>query len=150
MPRTTPSSATHPASAIDRKIALFKAEVAGRHLTDEQQRIYNVFIRTKGAKSQLKAIDKNGREIRFTIDTTKTTEGTQHVLTKHYKGSIGRVTASEILNMLEVIRHGDRQTTPTHIVYRLTKQYNGTTYTMALKIARENLWFKSFYSDRRQ
>lgn len=136
-------------SFIDQKIAQFRAEIGNRTLSEEQQRIYNVFTRTKGV-SRFTMTDGYGDSVRFKVDPSKFSDGPQHILTKHYRGHEGRITATEIINMCEVIRKGTKRKTPTHITYKLAKNVGGNKLILALKITRNDLVLKSFYSNRRK
>ena len=136
-------------TAVEQKIAMFRSEVGSRELTEEQQRIYNVFTRTKGV-SRFTITDGYGDSVRFKVDPSKFSDGPQHILVKHYRGIEGRVTATEIINLCEVIRKGTRRKTSTHITYQLTKNVGGNRLILALKITRNDLVLKSFYSNRRK
>ncbi len=133
---------------IDEKIALFKAEVGDRDLTDEQKRVFETFCRTKGKLKSISTTDNSGTLITMKFPSDDENEGTQHVLLKHYKTNRGTVTAMEILNMMEVVRCGNREDDGNHIVY-WEEKYNGRIkYTFAVKVAKSGNIFKSFYSDR--
>lgn len=136
---------------IDEKIQQFIKEVGTRTLSFEQQKIYKAFTRTKGHPISFQITDKSGRIVKFAIDPSKNDDGPQHVLQKHYQGNVGRVTAIEILNMLDTIRYGDREPNShpqNRIVYKLKKRLNNNIYTFCLKISNKKNIFKSFYSNR--
>lgn len=106
-------------------------------------------LEQKALSVELKVNDSKNNPITIKIDPSKTAEGPQHVMKKHYQGNIGRVTATEILNMLDIVRKGTIHTpSDNHILYSLKKRVNGVTYNFCIKITKKNKIFKSFYSNR--
>lgn len=133
--------------SLPEKIEAFKKEVGDRVLTEEQQRVYRVFTRLKGKPIDFAITDKNGARARFNIYCDKADCGTQHILTRHYKTDIGRVTAMEILNLCDVIRKGDPYKSKAYTVYKYTRTAGDVTYRIILRLSGNGL-LKSFYSDR--
>ncbi len=137
-------------TTITSKIAQFVSEIGKRKLTQEQERIYNAFVFRRAKPYKFSVIDNYGNTIRFTLYTNKRDDGVIHILTKHYQGKIGRVTAFEILNFCDVIRKGEMSARNNEITYKLTKC--GTTYTLTVGLKRtqtgENV-LKSFYSNKK-
>lgn len=135
-------------SAIEKKIRQFIDEVGYKELTTEQAKVYAAFTKTKGNPIRISTIDSEGTSVSFKMDPTKHGDGPQHILTKHYKGTIGRVTAIEILNMCEAIRNGKKDYSGNCVYYEYTKKYSGVMHTIFIKIGTRDKYLKTFYSDR--
>lgn len=136
-------------ATIEDKIKQFRAEVGNRTLTPEQQELFRVFCRTGGKPHRFVVTDTEGRSINLYVSSDKTSDGTQHILLRHFGTKRGRVTAGEILNMLDVVRKGDRVAgDATHYAYKLTRKSNGVLYTVGVKINKNTHRIKSFYSNR--
>lgn len=134
------------------KTTLFVNEIKNSKLTMnvEQQRIYNAFVFRRVKPYKFSVIDGYGNTIRFTLYTNKRDDGVIHILTKHYRGKIGCVTAIEILNLCDVIRKGEISINSGCISYKLVK--TKTTYILTVGLKRtksgENI-LKSFYSNKK-
>lgn len=129
------------------KIEAFKKEVGNRTLTEEQRRIYNEFCKTKGKGKTFFVIDKAGKQISFVIYCDKFDCGTQHILKNHYMENKGRVTAVEILNMLDVIKYGVPHKSNAYTVYSYKHVSGSVKLNATLRLTKQGL-LKSFYSDR--
>lgn len=135
---------------IDDRIAQFRAEVGDRELTEEQNRVFETFCRTKGKLKRICTTDGNGDSVTIMFPSDDENEGTQHVLLKHYKTNRGSVTAMEILNLMDVVRCGNRVEDGNHIIYCVEKYQGRIKFTFAVKVAKRGNIFKSFYSDRQK
>ncbi|MBO7481200.1 MAG: hypothetical protein J6T63_03720 [Bacteroidales bacterium] len=135
---------------IDEKIALFKTDVGNRELNEEQKRVFDTFCRTKGKLKSISTTDNTGTSLVVKFPSDDENEGTQHVLLKHYKTNRGSVTAMEILNLMDVVRCGNRVEDGNHIIYCVEKYQGRIKFTFAVKVAKRGNIFKSFYSDRQK
>ena len=133
---------------IDNRIAQFRAEVGDRKLTEEQNRVFETFCRTKGKLKRICTTDGNGDSVTIMFPSDDENEGTQHVLLKHYKTNRGSVTALEILNLMDVVRNGSMESDENHIVYSMEKYLGKIKFTIAVKVVKNGNIFKSFYSNR--
>lgn len=133
--------------SIEDKIETFVKEVGCRALNDEQKRVYKIFTKTKGRPMRFSIIDQAGNTVSFNIYCDKKDCGTQHILMKHYKSAMGRVTAMEILNLCDIIRNGKRYKSNAYTVYKYKYIKRKVTYKVALRLTAKGL-LKSFYSDR--
>ena len=131
---------------IDDRIAQFRAEVGDRELTEEQNRVFETFCRTKGKLKRICTTDSNGDSITIMFPSDDENEGTQHVLLKHYKTNRGSVTALEILNLMDVVRN--KGSDESHIIYSMEKFRGKIKFTIAVKVVKKGNIFKSFYSNR--
>ena len=140
-------------SVIAKKTEDFKKEINIEKLNEEQQRIYNAFVFRRAKPYHFAVTDAYGNTIRFLLYTNKTDEGVLHILEKHYNGSVGMVTAKEIVNLCDVIRYGeiDSRTGKDKITYFLEKGNHAFRLTVGLKKSNtgENI-LKSFYSNRKR
>lgn len=118
-------------------------------MDERQKRLYKSFIRTSGNPSSFSAIDKEGEIVKFKLRSDSTTEGTQHILLKHYNGIVGRVTAIEIISMFDVIEKGKKHNSVKHTIYTLERKYRRNSLIVCLKITSGNAVLKSFYSNRK-
>lgn len=135
---------------IDEKIALFKAEVGNRELSEEQSKVFNAFTKKKGASTYINVTDMDGKSLRIKIYSNKVSTGTQHILKNHYATKIHWVTAWEILNFCEVVECGTHYVSNGYIVYRIVKYCDDVKISTVLKFVEDNgvAVLKSFYSDR--
>ena len=133
---------------IDDRIAQFRAEVGDRELTEEQNRVFETFCRTKGKLKRIYTTDSNGNFVTIMFPSDDENEGTQHVLLKHYKTNRGSVTALEILNLMDVVRNGAKGSDENHIIYSMEKFRGKIKFTIAVKVVKKGNIFKSFYSNR--
>ena len=133
---------------IDDRIAQFRAEVGNRELTEEQNRVFETFCRTKGKLKRICTADGNGGPVTIMFPSDDENEGTQHVLLKHYKTNRGAVTALEILNLMDVVRNGSMESDENHIIYSMEKFRGKIKFTIAVKVVKKGNIFKSFYSNR--
>ena len=133
---------------LEKKIAAFKREAGDKsQYTPEQQKIYAAFTKLNGKDTNFAVIDQEGITIRFFI---KSSAGAKHILDEHYLVERGKVTAKEILNMLDVIRTGKKTFENDSYVYRKKYTINGFTYTVVLRLIKANgkIALKTFYSNR--
>lgn len=137
-------------SILDTKTESFKKELDYSHLNDEQKRIYNAFVFRRAKPYRFAVIDAFGNTVRFILYTNKKDDGVLHILGKHYKGTIGNVTAFEIVNICDVIRKGEIISNGKSITYTLTMGSSVLKLVVGLKRSNtgENV-LKSFYSNRR-
>lgn len=135
---------------LKKKIAQFKAEVGNRKLTPEQKKIYAAFTKTKGSSTFINVVDIYDDSIRLKIVSNSTDAGSQHILLKHYKTSIGRVTANEILNLTEIISKGRREKNRSYMVYSKIINNRGNIIKEVVRISKDGktAMLKSFYSNR--
>lgn len=133
---------------IQQKIEQFKNDLKHYRMDEEQQRLYQTFIRTKGHPVVFTITDKNGKTIKFKIRSDIEKEGTQHILLDHYNEEDGRVTAIEIISMLDVIKKGTPYNSGKSIIYKIEKNYGGVVYRICVKITGGTPVLKSFYSNR--
>ena len=136
-------------SLIQEKIKQFKKDLKGYPMDERQKRLYKSFIRTSGNPSSFSAIDKEGKIVKFKLRSDSTTEGTQHILLKHYRGFIGKVTAIEIISMFEVIEKGNKAKDSKSITYTMKKNYPKGSLIVGIKITAGQAVLKSFYSNRK-
>ena len=138
-------------ATIEDKIRMFRKEVNTGKLTSEQLAVYNIFTKSKGHPAHLSVLDSQNRVVPLVVPVGRYSEGCGHILLKHYNEPVGRVTASEILNMLKVIKQGRRTDDGHgHYDYRLKRKAGGVEYTLGVKITKKGDILKSFYSDRRK
>ena len=137
-------------SQIVEKIKQFQKELENYKMSEQQRRMFNSFCRTKGAPVVFTTFDRYGEKVKLKLYTDKPNEGTQHILLKHYKSAVGRVTAIEIISMLEVIEKGEKSKANNGILYTLSKNYHGVKYIINVKLTGGGNVLKSFYSDRKK
>ena len=137
-------------SIIDRKTEAFKRELNYDKLNDEQKRIYNAFVFRRAKPYKFSVNDAYGNTIRFNLYTTKRDDGVLHIMGKHYMGTIGSVTAKEIVGFCDVIRYGEITSNGTNIIYTLQRGRNVLRLIVALKKSKTGVnVLKSFYSNRK-
>ncbi len=86
---------------LEKKIVAFIREAGDKSkYTPEQQKIYTAFTKTSGSKIYLRVTDKFNVSYKLYMPTGYYLE---KIMTKHYQGAKGMVTAFEILNLLDVI-----------------------------------------------
>ena len=134
---------------LEKKIVAFIREAGDKSkYTPEQQKIYTAFTKTSGSKIYLRVTDKFNVSYKLYMPTGYYLE---KIMTKHYQGAKGMVTAFEILNLLDVIRTGDkyRDIDTGHWVYYKRYRRKGATYTAIVKIAKDgiNSHLLSFYTN---
>lgn len=136
--------------SIEAKTAAFKSEVNYGNLNDEQKRIYNAFVFRRAKPYSFEVVDGYGNTVRFLLYTNKTDDGVLHIMGKHYRGQVGMVTASEILNLCDVIRNGRMKSDGQSITY--TWERGGKKYVLVVGLKKsrtgQNI-LKSFYSNRK-
>ena len=135
---------------LEKKTEQFVAEIGKRKLTSEQERVYNAFVYRRSKPYKFSVNDNYGDTIRFTLYTNKSDDGVIHILTKHYQGRTGSVTAVEILDFCDIIRLGEISIRQNEITYKLKK--NNTTYSLIVGLKKtqtgDNV-LKSFYSNKK-
>ena len=133
---------------LERITQNFITEVEDIQLSDEQKRIYNAFVYRRRKPYKFSVVDKYGNTIRFILPTNNKREGVVHILLKHYNGNVGHVTASEILNFLEIIRKGNLTAENNTMTYKYN--LNNVCYSLivGIKETPSNNILKSFYSDK--
>lgn len=135
---------------LKKKIAQFKAEVGNRKLTPEQKKIYAAFTKTKGRPTFIDVVDIYDESIKLKIISNSIDAGVQHILLRHYKTNIGRVTANEILNLTEIISKGRREKKRSYMVYSKIINDRGNIVKEVVRISKDGktATLKSFYSNR--
>ena len=133
---------------IDEKIAQFKSEIGDMKMSEEQQIVFDLFCRTKGKPKRINTSDKDGAKVSFLVHSDKYSEGSQHVMLKHYRGKVGHVTAFEIIDMLDVVKKSKCVVRNFVTSYRLVRELGGVKYSLVLKMTTHVHVFKSFYSNR--
>lgn len=136
-------------SLIQEKIKQFKKDLKGYPMDERQKRLYKSFIRTNGHPTLFSTIDKYGDVVKFKLQSDSTTEGTQHILLKHYNGIVGRVTAIEIISLFNVIEKGEKHNGIKHTTYTLERKYKRNSLIVCIKITSGSAVLKSFYSNRK-
>ena len=119
-------------------------------MTEENKRIFNAFVYKRSKPYKFEIIDKYSNTIRFVLCTNKLDDGVLHILLKHYQGKIGSVSATEILNLCEVIRNGEISVKENTMVYTLKQ--NGQIFKLIVALKKSKTGtniLKSFYSDRK-
>lgn len=136
------------ANNLERITQNFITEVGDIQLNDEQKRIYNAFVYRRRKPYKFSVVDKYGNTIRFILPTNNKREGVVHILQKHYNGNVGKVTASEILSFLEVIRKGNLTAENNTMTYKYN--LNNVCYSLivGIKETPSNNILKSFYLDK--
>ena len=144
-PKTIPNG-----NVIAKKTEEFKEEIDVQKLNNEQKRIYNAFVFRRAKPYHFSVTDAYGNTIRFSLYTNKKDDGVLHILQKHYNGSVGMVTANEIVNFCDVIRYGEIYPQKDRITYFWKKGNSVFRLTVGLKKSNtgENI-LKSFYSNRK-
>lgn len=138
-------------TALERKTADFMFDVKDYDsLNHEQKRVYNAFVYRRAKPYRFEVIDAYGNTVRFMLYTNKTDDGVLHIMAKHYRGSVGMVTTTEILNLCDVIRHGEMTSDGKAITYTWRKGASTLKLIVGLKKSKtgENV-LKSFYSNRK-
>ena len=136
------------ANDLDKITQNFINEIGDIQLNEEQRRIYNAFVYRRRKPYKFSVTDKYENTVRFILPTNNTREGFVHILTKHYNGIIGKVSANEILNFVDVIRNGDLTVENNTMTY--IHKSNGINYSLIVGIKEtpaSNI-LKSFYSDK--
>lgn len=138
-------------TAIKKKIAEFRREISTRNLTMPQRFMYYIFTQEKGHNKLISVRDSQNREVKLSIPIGRTSEGSTHILLKHYNEPVGRVTAFEIVNLLNVIEKGRRSDDGhNHYDYRLKQKRGNVEYTLGVKIKKKGDILKSFYPNRKK
>lgn len=133
---------------IDDKIKQFKLEVGDAVLSDIQKKIFDIFVRKSGNAVPFTVIDKLGNKVRFFVYTNRISEGTQHILLKHFHGKEGSVSAFDILSICDTIKFGDMVVNDNkHICYTWERESGGKKIVTSLKIIKAGYILKSFYSE---
>lgn len=114
-----------------KKIEDFKNEIGEMVLNEEQKKIYDAFTKVQGRKIYVTVCDSENTILKILLESQ--TE-VKKILLKHYKGSKGIVTASEILNMFDVVRTGDKYFNLGNYVYTKVYTKGGKRYRTVLKI----------------
>ena len=135
---------------IDDRITQFRAEIGDRELTEEQRKIFNAFCKKGGASTFVNVTDYLGNKVRLKIVSYDPSIGSQHILLSHYKTEVGNVTATEILNLCDIVKYGESYISGIYTVYRKQYENNGVLYRTVVKVSKEKgtSLLKSFYSDR--
>lgn len=135
---------------IEDKTKCFKQEIEYSKLNDEQKRIYNAFVYKRSKPYHFSVTDFYGNTVRFILYTNKKDDGVLHILSRHYKGNIGTVTAKEIVNICNVIRCGVMISNGKNISYTLKIGDSILKLIVGLKNNKSgNNILKSFYSNRK-
>ena len=124
---------------IEQKIQQFIAEAGDKSkYTPEQQKIYAAFTKTSGSKIYFRVTDKFGYTYKLYMPTGAYLN---KIMTKHYQSHIGTITAFEILNLLDIIRTGDKYKDydTGHWVYHKKYHLKGLTYYAILKISKDGI-----------
>ena len=137
-------------STLEAKTEAFKKEVNFSGLNEEQKRIYTAFVFRRAKPYRFAVNDANGNTVRFLLYTNKTDDGVLHIIGKHYRGVAGPVTATEIVNLCDVIRNGVMTSDGKSITYTWIKGASTLKLIVGLKRSKtgENV-LKSFYSNRK-
>lgn len=135
---------------LSRKTEYFKKEVDYNRLNEEQKRLYNAFVFRRQKPYRFSVNDSYRNTVRFLLYTNKRDEGVIHIMNKHYKGSVGMVTAKEIIDICNVIRYGDVTSNGKSLTYRWQNGSKILKLIVGLKKSNtgENV-LKSFYSNRK-
>ena len=136
------------ATDLDKITQNFINEIGDIQLNEEQRRIYNAFVYRRRKPYKFSVTDKYDNTIRFILPTNNTREGVVHILIKHYNGMLGKVSANEILNFVDIIRNGNLTVGNNTMTY--IHKSNGVNYSLIVGIKEtpaSNI-LKSFYSDK--
>ena len=138
-------------STLEAKTEAFKKEVNFSGLNEEQKRIYSAFVFRRAKPYRFAVNDADGNTVRFLLYTNKTDDGVLHIMGKHYRGVTGPVTATEIVNLCDVIRNGVMTSDGKSITYTWIKGASTLKLIVGLKRSKtgENV-LKKLWQQRRK
>ena len=146
-------SATEPEAENEtvRLINQFKAELEGKELDAEQQGVYDVMTRQKD-KTIIRVQDLDTLK-EYVLLKGSRGKGAHKILTVHYAGKRGKVTADEIINIGTVIRNGQYfegdEKHPTSHTYEMTAEDGARLRVVIDYDKQKNESVINFYSNRK-
>lgn len=144
------------ANALEYKVCRFIQESGGglSNLKGDlyESRLFKAFCSKLGS-TEFTIEDKTGAKRKFKLLSNSPDTGTQHILTKHFLGKVGRLEYSDIMMLLTVIKKGEVESSGKDFIYTYKCASSRKTYKLIcfIKSAKEGKVFliKSYYSNKK-
>ena len=127
----------------------FAKRIDPTKLHGQKLKLYRAFALLDPGDVYFSVKNKNGETVEFKIPTKQTKAGVIHILCKHYGNRNGEINAYDIINMLDVIKKGNKKIVGKHNEYRLRIKDGAQDYLCALKISRGNNVLLTYYIDKK-